>query len=116
LQPEYPLSYGNISGFSIFRLRARACCAIVVGGRGMGPRTKSATLSNHLPSEKRNAKEHDHGHEEEEEEQEGGEEVLIGLMPISSRDRIAFSSRDTQAGFRWNGRTKVRPFCFQPYA
>jgi hypothetical protein len=56
---------------------------MVIHGKGMGPRTKSATLSKPPAEGNTHAKEHDHGHEEEEEEQEGGEEVLIGLMPIS---------------------------------
>jgi hypothetical protein len=45
LEPEWSLSYGNISVFSIFHLRATGRCAIVIHGKGAGPRTKSATLS-----------------------------------------------------------------------
>jgi hypothetical protein len=43
----------------------------------------TARRRNHLPTNNAHAKDHDHGHEEEVEEEEGGEDVLIGLMPIS---------------------------------
>jgi hypothetical protein len=44
LEPECPLSYGNIRVFSIFLLRASNPYAIVIHGKGTSPRTKSATL------------------------------------------------------------------------
>jgi hypothetical protein len=57
-------------------------------------------------------KDHDHGHEEEVEEEEGGEEVLIGLMPISQEIASPSDSRDAHVVCRPSGRTKVRPLCF----
>jgi hypothetical protein len=51
LEPECPLSYGNIRVFSIFRLRASNPYAIVIHGKGTGPRTKSATLRRPHPTD-----------------------------------------------------------------
>jgi hypothetical protein len=45
LEPECPLSYGNIKVFSIFLLRASSPHAIFIHGKRTSPRTKSATLS-----------------------------------------------------------------------
>jgi hypothetical protein len=44
LEPECPLSYGNIRVFSIFLLRASSRHAIFIDGKETSPRTKSATL------------------------------------------------------------------------
>jgi hypothetical protein len=74
LEPERPLSYGNITTFSIFHLPGARVCAIVDHGMGAGLRSslRPTCRPQHV------TKDHSHGwHEEEGQEEEGREEVLI---------------------------------------
>jgi hypothetical protein len=74
LEPECPLSYGNIRVFSTFPLaRKKPVCHLLFTARGPERDAQNTTYRRQHSS-----KEYDHGsHEEEEEGEEGGEEVLI---------------------------------------
>jgi hypothetical protein len=82
LEPEWPLSYGNIRVFSIFPLALiGALCHLPITARGPGRDAQKTTYRRQHSS-----KDHDHGsHEEEEEGEEGSEEVLISLFLQNSK-------------------------------
>jgi hypothetical protein len=82
LEPECPLSYGNIRVFSIFPLAPiGALCHVSFTARGPGRDAQKTTYRRQHSS-----KDHDHGsHEEEEEGEEGGEEVIRSFFRIRKR-------------------------------